>query len=75
MPQGGSDASSRWVTRLADVGVDQPLDEQLFRFTPAPDMRVRDLLAGRGRRSPMIGQLRRGPRVRRRSLGRHIHRG
>jgi hypothetical protein len=59
------------VERLTDVIVDQPLDDELFRFTPPPGIRVDDLLAGQQRRPPLRVRL----RVLRRRLGRrHVHR-
>ena len=59
------------VERLTDVIDDQPLDDELFRFTPPAGIRVDDLLAGRQRRPPLRLRL----RVLRRWLGRrHVHR-
>jgi hypothetical protein len=59
------------VERLTDVIVNQPLDEELFRFTPPAGTRVDNLLAGRQRRPPLRVRL----RVLRRRLGRrHVHR-
>lgn len=54
------------VERLTDVMVNQPLDEELFRFTPPAGVRVDDLLAGQQRRPPLRLRL----RVLRRRLGR-----
>jgi hypothetical protein len=59
------------VERLTDVVVNQPLDDELFRFTPPAGIRVQDLLARRQRWPP----LRFGLRVLRRRLDRrHVHR-
>lgn len=59
------------VERLTDVLVNQPVDDELFRFTPPQGVRVDDLLAGQHRRPPLRFRL----RVLRRRLGRrHVHR-
>jgi hypothetical protein len=59
------------VERLTDVVVNQPLDDELFRFTPPAGVRVDDLAAGPRRRPPLRVRL----RVLRRRLGRrHVHR-
>lgn len=41
------------VERLTGVIVDQPLDDELFRFTPPEGVRVDDLVARRPRRPPL----------------------
>jgi hypothetical protein len=59
------------VERLTEMVVDQPLDDELFRFTPPAGIRVEDLLAGQQRRPPLRVRL----RVLRDRLGhRHVHR-
>jgi hypothetical protein len=58
------------VERLTAVIVNQPLDDELFRFTPPAGTRVDDLAAGRHRRPPLRLRL----RVLRRRFGhRRVH--
>jgi outer membrane lipoprotein-sorting protein len=57
------------VERLADVIVNQPLDDELFRFTPPQGVRVDDLGTGEHRGPPMRFRL----RVLRQRLGRRSH--
>jgi hypothetical protein len=64
------------VERLDEVTIDQPLDEELFRFTPLPGFRFDDLLARKGRRPPMArGWLRLRLHLLRSELGRRIRIG
>jgi outer membrane lipoprotein-sorting protein len=57
------------VERLSGVVVNQPLDDELFEFTPPPGVRVDDLLPGRRRRPALGGRL----AVLRWRLGRRSH--
>jgi hypothetical protein len=59
------------VERLTDVIVNQPLDDELFRFTPPAGIRVEDLLARQHRWPPLRFRLR---VLRRRFDRRHVHR-
>jgi len=64
------------VERITEVTIDQPLDDELFRFTPPPGIRIDDLLARWDRRPPKIrGRLRFGLHLLRRELGRRIRIG
>ena len=61
------------VERLTEVAINQPLDDELFHFTPSRGVRVDDLLAGQHRRAPIVrGPLRFRLRVLRRRLGHRI---
>jgi outer membrane lipoprotein-sorting protein len=63
------------VERLTDVAIDQPLDDELFHFTPPQGVRVDDLLAREHRRPPIVrGPLRFRLHMLRRRLGHRIHR-
>jgi hypothetical protein len=63
------------VERITEATIDQPLDDELFRFTP-PGVRIDDLLACKDRRPPKIrGRLRCGLHLLRRELGRRIRIG
>jgi outer membrane lipoprotein-sorting protein len=64
------------VERLTDVAIDQPLDDELFHFTPPQGVRVDDLLAREHRRPPIIrGPLRFRLHLLRRRLGHRMRRG
>lgn len=61
------------VERLTEVAINQPLDDELFHFTPPRGVRVDDLLAGEHRRTPIVrGPLRFRLHVLRRRLGHRI---